>query len=52
MNILHENIDVHRRRLIAEFPGDGVNCIEKFSHIVPTWLLLTKVDMTEFSACY
>ena len=24
-NILHANIDVHSRRLIAEFPGDGVN---------------------------
>ena len=28
-NILHENIDVHNRRLIAEFPGYGINCIEK-----------------------
>ena len=23
-NILHENIDVHSRRLIAEFPADGI----------------------------
>ena len=26
-NILHENIDVHSRRLIAELLGDGVKCI-------------------------
>ena len=30
MNILHANIDVHSRRLIADFPGDGINCIENF----------------------
>ena len=28
-NLLHTNIDVHRRRLIAEFPKDGIKCIEK-----------------------
>ena len=28
-NILHANIDVHSRRLIAEFPRDGVKCIAK-----------------------
>ena len=28
-NILHANIDVHSRRLIAEFPADGIKCIEK-----------------------
>ena len=28
-NILHANIDVHSRRLIAEFPKDGIKCIEK-----------------------
>ena len=27
-NILHANIDVHRRRLIAELLADGINCIE------------------------
>ena len=27
---LHENIDVHSIRLIAEFPMDGIECIEKF----------------------
>ena len=28
-NLSHENIDVHSRRLIAEFPRDGIKCIEK-----------------------
>ena len=28
-NILHANIDVHSRRLIAELPRDGIKCIEK-----------------------
>ena len=28
-NILHANIDVHRRIFIAEFPADGIKCIEK-----------------------
>ena len=27
-NIFHANIDVHSRRLIAEFPKDGIKCIE------------------------
>ena len=26
---MHENIDVHSRRLIAEFPKDGIRCIDK-----------------------
>ena len=28
-NILHANIEVHSRRLIAEFPKDGIKCIKK-----------------------
>ena len=28
-NLLHANFDVHSRRLIAEFPKDGIKCIEK-----------------------
>ena len=28
-NILHANIDVHSRGLIAEFPKDGIKCIEE-----------------------
>ena len=27
-NLLHANIDAHSRRLIFEFPKDGVKCIE------------------------
>ena len=26
---MHANIDVHSKRLIAEFPGDEIKCIEK-----------------------
>ena len=29
INILHANSDVHSRILIAEFPKDGIKCIEK-----------------------
>ena len=35
-NLLHDNIDVHSRRLIAEFPKDGVKCIKNYNHIVQT----------------
>ena len=28
-NLLHANSCVHRRILIAEFPEDGIKCIEK-----------------------
>ena len=27
INLLHAKIDVHSRRLIAEFPKDGIKCI-------------------------
>ena len=30
-NILYENIDVHIRRLISEFPGDGVKMYLQYS---------------------
>ena len=33
-NLLRANSDVHSRRLIAEFPKDGIKCIENCSHIV------------------
>ena len=33
-NIFHDDIDVHSSRLFAEFPGDGMKCIEKCKHIV------------------
>ena len=29
-NIIYANIDVHSRRLFAEFPVDGIKCIKKF----------------------
>ena len=35
-NLLHANIDVHSRRLIVEFPKDGIKCIENCNHIVQT----------------
>ena len=35
-NIFHANIDVHVRRLIAEFPGYRIKCIKKFNHILQT----------------
>ena len=28
-NLLHANIDVHSRRLISEFPKDGIECIKR-----------------------
>ena len=28
-NLLHANSDVYSRRLIAEFPEDGIKCMEK-----------------------
>ena len=28
-NLFHANSDVHRRRLIYEFPKDGIKCLEK-----------------------
>ena len=41
MNLLNKNIDVHSRRLIAEFPVDGVKCISKLqSH----WETMTFSD--------
>ena len=33
---LHSNIDVHSRRLIAEFPKYGIKCIGNCNHIVQT----------------
>ena len=35
-NILCANIDVHSRRLIAEFPVDGIKCVKNCNHIVQT----------------
>ena len=33
-NLLRANSFVHSRRLIAEFPEDGIKCMEKCNHIV------------------
>ena len=36
-NILHENIDLHSRILISDFPTDGIKCNEKLqSHCANT----------------
>ena len=35
-NRLHANIYVQSRRLIAEFPKDGINCIENCNNILQT----------------
>ena len=35
-NIFHANIDLHGRRLIAEFPGDGINVLKNCNYIVKT----------------
>ena len=51
-NLLRANIDVHSKRLIAEFPSDGINCIEDCNHIVLTWNFLTKVYMIGLSASH
>ena len=45
-NILHANIDVHSRRLIAEFPKDGIKCIEKLQSHYANMTFLIKIDMT------
>ena len=44
-NILHENIDVHIRILIAEFPKDGIKCIAKLQSHCANMTFMTKVDM-------
>ena len=35
-NLLHANIDVHSRRLIAEFPKDGISALINCNQIVQT----------------
>ena len=44
-NLLHSNIDVHSRRLIAEFPRDGIKCIEKLQSHCANMNFADKVDM-------
>ena len=45
-NLLHENIDVHSRRLIADFPKDEINFIDKFQSHCANITFSEKVDMT------
>ena len=47
-NLLHAKIDVHSRRLIAEFPGDGIKCIEKLQSHRTNITFSEKLDMTGF----
>ena len=47
-NLLHSNIYVHSRILIAEFPMDGIKCIEKLqSH----WELRNKSSAMHINIC-
>ena len=36
IKLLHANIDVHSRRLIAEYPKYGIKHIKNYNHIVQT----------------
>ena len=48
-NLFHTNIDVHSRRLISEFPSDGIKCIEKLqSHCVN----MTFVDKSRYDRIF
>ena len=44
-NLLHANIDVHSRRLNAEFPMDEIKCIEKLQSNCASMTFADKVDM-------
>ena len=45
-NLLHAKIYAHSRRLIAEFPKDGIKCIDKFQSRCANMTFAEKVDMT------
>ena len=45
-NLLHANIDVHSRILIAELPKYGIKCIEKLQPHCANMTFAEKVDMT------
>ena len=49
-NLLHANIDVHSRRLISEFPGDGVKCISKLQSHCANMAFSEKVGIIEVSS--
>ena len=44
--LLHANIDLHSRRLVAELPKDGVKCLEKLQSNCANTTFSDKVDMT------
>ena len=44
---MHTNIDVHSRRLIDEFPKDGINYIDKLQSHCAHMTFADKVDMIE-----
>ena len=46
-NILHSNIDVYSRRLIPEFPGYAIKCIEKLQSYYANMTFSEKVDMPD-----
>ena len=48
-NLLHANIDFRSRRLIAEFPVDGVKFISKLQSHFANMTFSEKVDMIDFS---
>ena len=46
---LHENVDIHSRRLIAEFPKYGIKCIEKLqSHCA----IMTFADKSRYDSTF
>ena len=47
---MHGNIDVHSRRLIVEFPGYGMKCIEKLQSHCANMNFSEKVGMIEPSS--
>ena len=49
-NLLHANSDVHSRRLIAEFPKDGIKCLEKLQSHCANMTFQIKVGMIELSS--
>ena len=51
-SLLHANIDVHRRSLISELPGDGVKCISKLQSHCASMNFSEKVEMIGFVESY
>ena len=49
INILHENIDVHSRRLIDEYPIYGLKCISKLQSHCASMTVSDKIRYDIFS---